>query len=128
MATATTSGVRVSVESSYQAEFSAPENQHFMFAYRISIENGGDCAIQLISRHWDILDAAGTARLVEGEGVVGEQPILSPGEKYAYTSGCNLGTEMGSMRGYYVFQRGDDGQLFKVDIPAFTLIATYKLN
>ncbi len=128
MATATTSGVRVSVESSYQPEFSAPENQHFMFAYSITIENGGDGAIQLISRHWDILDAAGTARMVEGEGVVGEQPILSPGEKYAYSSGCNLSTEMGSMRGYYLFQRGDDGQLFKVNIPAFTLIATYKLN
>lgn len=123
-----TCGITVWVECEYQAEYSNPANMHYMFAYRITIKNDSDYTIQLLSRHWDIFDSLGEYKCVEGEGVVGQQPILAPGESHQYVSGCNLKTEMGYMQGYYTMVRQLDGQEFRVKIPRFNLIAKFKLN
>ena len=128
MVKAITLGVTVSVETNYQADFSDPANGRFLFAYQITIENGSQSAIQLLSRHWDIVDANGLNREVDGEGVVGEQPVILPGESHQYISGCELATEMGSMQGYYTFKQVDKAALFRATIPHFTLVANYKLN
>ena len=128
MITLSTSGITISVECEYQSEYSNPENMHFMFAYRITIENTSDYTIQLISRHWDIFDSIGEQKQIDGDGVVGLQPVLKPGETHQYVSGCNLKSEMGYMQGYYTMIREVDSYAFDVKIPRFNLIALYKLN
>jgi len=128
MATQITEGVKVSVETVYQPEYSNPDNQHYMFAYRITIENLGEYSIQVLRRHWYIFDSNGSRREVEGDGVVGQQPVIEPGEQHEYVSGCNLKTDMGTMEGNYQVLREIDGSLFDVQIPRFTLIAPYRLN
>lgn len=128
MVTATTQGLKISVDTIYQDEHSNPTNEHFMFAYRINIENLSDYAVQLMRRQWFIFDSNGTVREVEGEGVVGVQPVLSPGESYSYVSGCNLKTDLGSMRGQYLMHKLVDNSEFSVAIPEFELIVPYKLN
>jgi ApaG protein len=128
MVTKITDGVKISVETIYQPEYSNPANEHFMFAYRVNIENLTENSVQLLNRHWQIFDSNGTKREVEGEGVVGQQPIIEPGNNHEYVSGCNLKTDMGSMKGSYEMKRIADGQKFRVNIPEFYLIAPYKLN
>jgi ApaG protein len=128
MVTQTTEGVKISVETVYQADYSNPSNEHFMFAYKIQIENLGDQAIQLMNRHWLIFDSNGTHREVEGQGIVGQQPILKAGQKHEYVSGCNLKTEIGTMAGTYEMRRLSDSTTFLVNIPSFSLITPYKLN
>ncbi|HLS96662.1 ApaG protein [Sphingobacterium allocomposti] len=128
MTTQITAGVRVSVDVIYQPEYSNPEKSHYMFSYQITIENLSDYTIQLVSRHWDIFDSIGEYKQVDGEGVVGEQPILAPGGMHQYMSGCNLKSEMGYMEGYYEMIKELDGSVFLVDIPRFNLIASFKLN
>lgn len=128
MVTAITQGVKISVETTYQDDYSNPGNEHFMFAYRINIENLTDYTIQLKRRQWFIFDSNGTLREVEGEGVVGQQPILQPGDMHSYVSGCQLATDMGSMRGNYLMQRMTDDSEFAVDIPQFELVVPYRLN
>jgi ApaG protein len=128
MVTKITDGVKISVETIYQPEYSNPANEHFMFAYRVNIENLTENSVQLLNRHWHIFDSNGTRREVEGEGVVGQQPIIEPGDNHEYVSGCNLKTDMGSMKGSYEMERIVDGVKFRVNIPEFYLIAPYKLN
>ncbi len=128
MTTQTTSGVKISVESTFQSEYSNPENEHFMFAYRITIENLGEYTVQLLRRHWNIFDSIGINKQVDGDGVVGEQPILAPGEIHQYVSGCNLKSDMGFMEGYYEMIREMDNSIFHVHIPRFILMANYRLN
>jgi ApaG protein len=128
MVTATTQGIKISVDTMYQDEHSNPASGHFMFVYRIKIENHSDDEIQLMRREWIIFDSDGNIREVEGEGVVGEQPILSPGDNYIYVSGCNLKTDIGSMKGRYLMRRSANQTEFLVDIPKFELITPYRLN
>ncbi len=136
MVTKTTEGVKITVETVYQADYSNPSNEHFMFAYKIKIENLSDQTIQLMSRHWIIYDSNGTHREVEGQGIVGQQPILEPGQVHEYVSGCNLKTEIGSMTGTYEMRKvfhgtqenKDENSRFSVKIPSFLLITPYKLN
>jgi len=128
MITEITDGVKVSVKSFYQPEYSNPEKHHFMFAYSIHIENMSDYSIQLISREWHIFDSDNTHRVVEGEGVVGLQPIIESGNSYEYVSGCNLKTDLGSMSGFYTMKRLVDEHTFRVAIPKFFLVASFKLN
>lgn len=128
MVTQITSGVKVSVEATYQPEYSNPDNLHYMFSYKISIENQSEGTIQLVKRHWEIYDAIGEFNFVDGEGVVGEQPVLAPGESHSYVSGCNLKSELGFMEGYYEMKDENTGTKFKVKIPRFNLIATFRLN
>lgn len=123
-----TEGVRVSIETNYQQEYSSPMQAHYVFTYRIHIENYSEYTIRLLRRHWFIYDANGLIREVEGEGVVGQQPTLEPGTSHEYVSGCNLQTEMGKMRGTYLMERIVDGKEFTVIIPEFMLIAPFKLN
>src|SRR5437867_184431 len=101
MSSVVTRGIRVSVESQYVAEQSAPTAGHFVFAYHVTIANEGDHTVQLETRHWIITDGEGKVQEVRGEGVVGKQPVLRPGQAFEYTSGCVLPTPCGSMRGTY---------------------------
>ncbi len=121
-------GVKISVETFYQQDYSNPLQSEFMFAYRITIENHNSFSVKLLSRHWYILDSNGEHREVEGEGVVGMQPVINPGDEYQYISGCNLHTEMGRMHGTYLMENLDTSQLFEVNIPAFEMIAPFKYN
>ncbi len=123
-----TEGVKVSVLSEYQPEYSSPYQAHFVFTYKITIENHSDFTVQLMRRHWLIFDSNGSMREVEGEGVIGQQPVLEPGEIHQYVSGCNLRTSMGKMVGTYLMERVLDGKRFKVQIPEFVMIPPYKLN
>ncbi|MBA2498726.1 MAG: Co2+/Mg2+ efflux protein ApaG [Chitinophagaceae bacterium] len=121
-------GVEVSVETFYQPDYSNPVNYEFMFAYRITIENHNSFAVKLLRRHWNIFDSNSSFREVEGEGVIGLQPVITVGEKYQYVSGCNLKTEMGKMSGTYEMENLSSKKLFKVNIPSFQLIVPFKNN
>ena len=128
MVSSITRGVKVTVESFYQSDYSSPLNGEFMFAYRINIINESQEIVKLLRRHWFIIDSNGLTREVEGEGVVGQQPILEQGEQYEYVSGCNLKTEIGKMYGSYLMERATDKRQFYVNIPEFKLVAPQKLN
>jgi ApaG protein len=121
-------GVEITVETYYQSGYSNPANNEFMFAYRITIDNHNPFAVQLLKRHWFIFDSNGEQREVDGDGVIGEQPVLKQGEHFTYVSGCNLRTEMGKMHGYYTMENLNSKQQFKVNIPAFDLIVPTKMN
>lgn len=126
--TAVTAGVRVTVKTEYQPSYSNPLQEHFVFTYRIRIENNSENTIQLLRRQWFIFDTNATVREVEGEGVIGLQPVLEPGETHEYVSGCNLKTTIGKMVGTYLMERLIDGKQFHVEIPEFNLIVPYRLN
>jgi ApaG protein len=112
--------VRVSV--SYLPDQSEPRRGRWFWAYHIRIENEGDSSVQLLTRHWVITDGRGARHTVEGEGVVGEQPVIAPGGSYDYVSGCPLATPNGVMQGSYRMIR-EDGAMIDVAIPRFTLAA-----
>ena len=99
-----------------------------MFAYRITLQNNNAFPVKLLRRHWYIFDSNGTQREVEGEGVVGVQPQINPGEQYQYVSGCNLRTEMGKMYGTYVMENIASKKQFNVKIPVFDMIVPFKMN
>jgi Uncharacterized protein affecting Mg2+/Co2+ transport len=121
-------GIMVNVEVFYQPEYSNPLQSEYMFAYRITLENYNSYPVQLLRRKWHIFDSNGLYREVEGEGVVGVQPVLHPGESYQYMSGCNLNTDMGKMKGFYEMENLDTKKKFQVIIPEFEMIATAKAN
>lgn len=124
MVTAVTEGIQVSVEVTYQAEFSSPNQHHFVFTYKVNIENKSPHTVQLLRRKWEIFDAAEDIKIVEGDGVVGQQPILEPGESHSYISGCNLKSGLGKMRGIYTMEKLFDGKMLEVVVPEFQMIAT----
>ncbi|MBC8034081.1 MAG: Co2+/Mg2+ efflux protein ApaG [Chitinophagaceae bacterium] len=121
-------GVEVTVETFYQPDYSNPATGEFMFAYRITLENRNTFPVQLNRRHWHIFDSNGDNREVEGEGVIGVQPVLNPGDRYQYTSGCNLRTEMGKMSGSYTMENLHNKKPLTVTIPSFDLVAPFKNN
>lgn len=116
----TTNRIKVTVKPYYLEEQSSPGDDHYVWAYHIRIENAGSDTVQLRNRHWKITDAGGRVQEVRGPGVVGEQPVLKPGEHFEYTSGTPLATPSGIMVGSYEMERSD-GAMFKVKIPAFSL-------
>ena len=118
----TTDGVTVRVSVSYLSDQSEPRRGRWFWAYHIRIENERDTIVQLLTRHWVITDGRGARHSVEGEGVVGEQPVIAPGASYDYVSGCPLATPTGSMQGNYRMI-GEDGALLEIAIPSFTLVA-----
>lgn len=128
MITAVTQGIQITVRSTYQESYSRPEEHHFLFTYRITIENKSEYTVQLMRRHWKIFDSSGENREVEGEGVVGQQPILMPGDVYEYESACNLTTDMGKMLGTYLMERQVDKLRFYVNIPEFEMVIPSRLN
>lgn len=124
---ASTEGIRVTVESVYVADQSAPRSQRYVFAYTVRIANEGTEDAQLRSRHWIITDGNGKIEEVRGPGVVGQQPYLHPGEHFEYTSGCVLQTPRGEMRGTYQMHRAD-GRAFDAAIAPFSLSLPHSLN
>ena len=121
-------GIKISIETFYQKDYSNPSNNEFMFAYRITIENCNDFPVKLLRRHWHIIEADGSKREVEGEGVIGIQPQINPGEQYQYISGCNLSAEIGKMYGTYAMLNISSNRMFDVTIPAFEMVVPFKMN
>ena len=119
--TAVTRGVRVTVRTFYLVDQSDPEEGRYVWAYRVRIGNEGRESVQLLKRTWHITDALGRTQHVHGDGVVGEQPALEPGEVFEYTSGTPLATPSGFMRGLYHMVTTASGEPFDVEIPAFSL-------
>jgi ApaG protein len=124
MSEAVTRNVRVHVESEFAPGRSSPAENKWFFLYTIRITNESAETVQLLSRHWIITDAMGEVREVRGPGVVGKQPVLEPGESFEYTSGCDLTTPFGTMRGTYQMV-SSEREDFEIEIPAFTLTEPY---
>src|SRR3954447_379466 len=120
MSDTTTRGIRIQVESTYVEERSDPQERYFFFAYHVVISNDGNDTVQLISREWVITDSDGNTERVQGAGVIGESPVLKPGESFEYTSFCPLRTSMGSMQGGYTMKL-PNGETFRAEIEPFTL-------
>ena len=120
MYTTTTHSIMVTVEPTYLDNESRPRRNRYIWAYHVTIENQGAETVQLMSRYWKITDSLGRTQEVRGEGVIGEQPVIRPGECYEYSSGTPLSTPSGIMVGYY-YMETRDGQPLEIDIPAFSL-------
>lgn len=118
---ATTRGITVSVRTAYLEDESDPDEGRFAWAYRIRIANGGTVTVQLLKRTWHITDARGHVQVVHGDGVVGDQPVMEPGQSYEYQSGTPLPTSSGVMVGLYHMIETDTGTAFDIEIPAFSL-------
>lgn len=125
MYTAITRLIRVTVEPTYLDDQSAPADDQYVWAYHVTIENDGAETVQLLNRHWRLTDSLGRLQEVRGSGVVGEQPVLKPGEAFEYTSGTPLPTPSGIMEGSYEMT-DSTGRRFEVDIPAFSLDSPYQ--
>ncbi|MEM0996324.1 MAG: Co2+/Mg2+ efflux protein ApaG [Bacteroidota bacterium] len=123
-----TDGVLVSVRTTYVVEQSSPHLDNYVFAYKIQIVNESSATVQLLRRRWVITDALGDKRVVEGDGVIGQQPTLAPGESHEYISGCDFSTPIGQMEGHYTMQRLLDDSEFEVRIPRFSMVAPFLLN
>ena len=124
---ATTRNIRVRVKSDYVPERSAPDQHEWFFIYSVEISNQGAETAQLVSRHWIITDANGTTHEVKGPGVVGEQPVLAPGESFTYTSACPLQTSFGTMHGTYQMVT-PDGEHFDAEIAPFSLAEPHAVH
>jgi len=122
---ATSHSIRVTVEPEFLEDQSSPEDHHYVWAYRVNIHNDGADTVQLLMRHWKITDSLGRVQEVSGAGVVGEQPVLEPGESFEYQSGCPLSTASGMMMGSYTMV-AEGREPFDVDIPAFSLDSPYE--
>lgn len=123
-----TEGVSITVEVFYQPAQSSPLTNEYLFAYRITIENLSTMPVKLLRRHWHIYDSNGSYREVEGEGVVGQQPSIQPGDSYQYTSACQLRSEVGKMFGTYEMENQYNKRLMQIQIPEFIMVASSKLN
>ena len=126
--TEVTDGIRVSVQSTYVKNEAARNNQYYVFAYKIEIRNESDRAVKLLSRKWVVINAVGEKTIVEGEGVVGQQPLIEPGATYEYVSGTHFPTPSGKMEGFYTMEQKGDNRLLMVKIPAFTMVAPFASN
>jgi ApaG protein len=123
-----TKGILIQAEPEFNEVYSSAERENFVFTYHISIHNNTNYACQLLSRRWIIFDSKGAKSEVSGEGVIGVQPIIKPGEIFRYDSYCPIKSEIGYMKGAYKMKRVDDHSLFEVQIPLFELITPYRLN
>ena len=128
MSDTTTRGVRIQVESDYDEDRSSPGEQSYFFVYRVRISNEGDADVQLLSRRWVITDSDGDVQVVEGPGVVGETPVIPPGEFFEYSSFCPLPTAVGAMEGHYVMRLTASGETFEARIAPFTLSVHGSIN
>ena len=120
--------IKINVEAFFLENKSDIEKSVYFFMYKVTISNQTDKTIQLLSRHWDICDANGDIDIIEGEGVIGEQPIMKPGDSFQYNSFCPLKTEFGKMSGFYIFEEEGTENLFKGLIPEFALVVPTRIN
>ena len=123
-----TQGISITVETYYNYKQSNPLLNEHAFAYKVTIDNLSNFPVKLLRRHWQIFDSNATHREVEGEGVVGQQPILEPGESFQYMSGVSIRTEIGRMVGKYQMENMLNKNMFSINIPEFELVAPHKLN
>ncbi|HEV2852617.1 MAG TPA: Co2+/Mg2+ efflux protein ApaG [Thermoanaerobaculia bacterium] len=127
MSDTTTRGIRVQVQSYYDEVRSSPQESYYFFTYQVRISNVGSEAAQLISREWLITDGNGDTQRVHGPGVVGEQPVLAPGEEFEYSSFCQLPTPVGAMQGSYLMVL-QNGESFEAEISPFSLAVPHSVN
>ena len=120
--------IKIHVESFFLENKSNIEKSLYFFMYKVTISNHTDKTIQLLRRHWDICDANGNLQITEGEGVIGEQPIMKPSTSFQYNSFCPLKTEFGKMSGFYIFEEEGTDNLFKGIIPEFLLVVPTRIN
>lgn len=123
-----TNGIKIIAETFYLDNLSKPQKNEFLFNYKITIENLGNHTVKLLRRVWRIQDGYGNINVIEGEGVVGKQPVIEPNHTHQYISGCQLNTEIGYMSGIYYMEKILDKQVIEVSIPKFRLITPFKLN
>lgn len=123
-----TKGIKISVSTSFEGTYFRNYRVQFAFTYEITIENQGKDSVQLNSRHWEIFDSLNDVEVVDGEGVIGKKPVLKPGEKHTYSSGCLLASPFGAMKGHYEMVNFATTKTFKVSIPTFRLSADFALN
>ena len=123
-----TRGIKISVLTTFEGTYFKNHKIHFAFSYEITIENHSKDSVQLTSRHWEIFDSLNNLEIIDGEGVVGEKPVIKPGEKHTYNSGCFLSSAIGAMRGHFNMVNFTTTRKFKVIIPTFKLNAPYALN
>ena len=128
MVTQITRGIKISVLTSFEGTYFKNYKIHFAFSYEITIENHSKDSVQLNSRHWEILDSLNDIEIVDGEGVIGKKPVLKPGEKHTYSSGCLLSSPFGAMSGYFNMINFTTTKTFKVIVPSFKLSAAFALN
>ena len=124
---AITSDIKVQVVSKFIPEHTNPDIPRYFFAYWVTITNDSKTTIKLLDRHWEITDATGKLEVVDGEGVIGKQPIIRPGTSFSYNSFCPLETEFGMMTGHYQVKQ-EDGHFMKINIPKFQLISPFSIN
>ncbi|MFP9116302.1 Co2+/Mg2+ efflux protein ApaG [Flavobacterium sp. RNTU_13] len=123
-----TQGIKISVSTSFEGTYFKNYRIQFAFSYHVTIENQSKDSVQLNTRHWEILDSLNDLEVVDGEGVIGKKPVLKPGEKHTYSSGCLLSSPFGAMKGYFSMINFTTTRNFKVYIPAFRLSAPFALN
>jgi len=128
MVTQITHGIKISVVTGFEGTYFKNYKIHYAFSYEITIENFSKDTVQLMSRHWEIHDALNLLEIVDGEGVVGKKPVLKPGEKHTYTSGCLLTAPLGAMAGYFSMVNFTTTRNFRVIVPTFRLNAPFALN
>jgi len=123
-----TKGIKISVATSFEGTYFKNHRMHYAFRYEITIENHSKDSVQLTSRHWEIFDSLNNLEIIDGEGVVGEKPVIKPGEKHSYNSGCFLSSGIGAMRGHFNMINFTTTRKFRVIVPTFRLNAPYALN
>jgi ApaG protein len=128
MRSAVTSGIEIKVSSRFEPIFSNEVNNEFLFSYAIEIINTNEFPVRLLKRHWHITDGLGKIRQVDGDGVIGKQPVIERYQHFSYESACDFSTHIGKMRGYYLFENVKNGFNFKVYIPEFLMVSQQKLN
>lgn len=128
MVTQITSGIKISVSTSFEGTYFKNYKIHYAFSYQVTIENQSKDSVQLNSRHWEIHDSLNDLDIVDGEGVIGKKPVIKPGEKHSYSSGCLLSSPIGAMKGFYNMINFTTTKSFKVTIPTFKLMAPFAMN
>ena len=123
-----TRGIKISIETNFEGTFYKKYRVHFAFGYKITIENQSKDSVQLTSRFWKIKDSLNRTEIIEGEGVIGKKPVLKPGDRHTYKSGCLLTSPFGSMSGFYNMVNFTSTRKFRVAIPSFKLSAPFALN
>ena len=123
-----TRGIKISVNTSFECTYFKNYKIHFAFSYEITIENNSKDSVQLNSRHWEIFDSLNDIEIVDGEGVIGQKPVLKPGDSHTYSSGCLLASPHGSMRGFFNLVNFTSTKNFRVIVPTFRLSAPFALN